>query len=238
MNLLIDIGNSLTKVAISNNKKIIKEFKFKKFEVSDLFNMIKEYNITFSALSNVSEPNDSLVKALKEKTVFFSFNKNIKLPFKLNYDINEVGDDRLALMCAAKRDFPENNVLVIDLGTCITYDIKSAQNNYKPGGISPGLKMRIKSISQDAFNLFETDLDYPKKLIADNTKTSLDIGVIGGIKFEIEGFINKYQSLFDNLIVVITGGDSKFLSGKIKNTIFTSSNYIFKGLDYLIEHNK
>ena len=238
MNLLIDIGNSLTKVAISNNKKIIKEFKFKKFEVSDLINIISEYNITFSALSNVSKPNDSLVKALKAETVFFSFNKKIKLPFKLNYDINEVGDDRLALMCAAKRDFPDNNVLVIDLGTCITYDIKSSDDIYKPGGISPGLKMRIKSISQDAFNLFETDLDYPKKFIADDTKTSLDIGVLGGIKFEIEGFIKQYQSLFDNLIVVITGGDSKFLSGKIKNTIFTNSNYIFKGLDYLIEYNK
>ena len=162
MNLLIDIGNSLTKVAISNNKKIIKEFKFKKFEVSDLINILNEYNITFSALSNVSKPNDSLVKALKAETVFFSFNKKIKLPFKLNYDINEVGDDRLALMCAAKRDFPEKNVLVIDLGTCITYDIKSSDNIYNPGGISPGLKMRIKSISQDAFNLFETDLDYPK----------------------------------------------------------------------------
>ena len=64
MNLLIDIGNSLTKVAISNNKKIIKEFKFKKFEVSDLINILSEHNITFSALSNVSKPNDSLVKAL------------------------------------------------------------------------------------------------------------------------------------------------------------------------------
>ena len=234
MNLLIDIGNSLTKVAISNNKKIIKEFKFKKFEVSDLINILNEYNITFSALSNVSKPNDSLVKALKAETVFFSFNEKIKLPFKLNYDINEVGDDRLALMCAAKRDFPDKNVLVIDLGTCITYDIKSSDNIYNPGGISPGLKMRIKSISQDAFNLFETDLDYPKKFIADDTKTSLDIGVL----FEIEGFIKQYNSLFDNLIVVITGGDSKFLSGKIKNTIFTNSNYIFKGLDYLIEYNK
>ena len=69
-------------------------------------------------------------------------------------------------------------------------------------------------------------------------RDSLDIGVLGGIKFEIEGFIKQYNSLFDNLIVVITGGDSNFLSGKIKNTIFTNSNYIFKGLDYLIEFNK
>ena len=238
MNLLIDIGNSLTKVAISNKKKIIKELKFKKFEVSDLINIISEYNITFSALSNVSKPANSLVKTLKEKTVFFSFNKKIKLPFILNHEINEVGHDRLALICAAKVDFPYDNVLVIDLGTCITYDIKSNDNIYNPGGISPGINMRIKSISNNAFNLFDTNLNYPKKLIADNTKTSLDIGVIGGVKFEIEGFIKQYQGLFDNLIVVITGGDSKFLSGKIKNTIFTNSNYIFKGLDYLIEYNK
>ena len=128
-----------------------------------------------------------------------------------------------------------NTVIIVEHDEEI---IKSSDNIYNPGGISPGLKMRIKSISDDAFNLFETDLDYPKKFIADDTKSSLDIGVLGGIKFEIEGFIKQYNSLFDNLIVVITGGDSNFLSGKIKNTIFTNSNYIFKGLDYLIEFNK
>ena len=151
--------------------------------------------------------------------------------------VEDVGDDRLALMVAAYYDFPTENVLVIDMGTCITYDIKTSNNNYKAGGISPGLRMRIKSISDGAFNLNEIIPVYPESFIASDTKSSLDIGIVMGIKSEIEGFISLYSSQFTDLKIIITGGDSKILSGKIKNTIFTNSNYVFKGLDFLIEYN-
>ena len=123
-------------------------------------------------------------------------------------------------MAAAHYDFPTENVLVIDMGTCITYDIKTSSNNYKAGGISPGLRMRIKSISDGAFKLNEITPTYPESLIASDTKSSLDIGIVMGIKSEIEGFISQYNSQFTGLKVIITGGDSKILSGKIKNTIF------------------
>ena len=223
-NLLIDIGNTLTKVAISTNNNIVEEFKFEEFNESELLIILKNHKINYSALSNL--------------TTFFSFTKNIKLPFNIDYDIDEVGDDRLALMCAACHEYPQENVLVIDLGTCITYDIKSNENNYNPGGISPGLNMRLNSIAKNAFNLSIIKPDYPKKIIAHDTKSSLDIGVVLGIQLEIEGFISKYKTIFPGLKVIITGGDAKVLSGKIKNTIFTNSNYTFKGLDYLIEYNK
>ena len=93
-------------------------------------------------------------------------------------------------------------------------------------------------IAKNAFNLSIIKPDYPKKIIAHDTKSSLDIGVVLGIQLEIEGFISKYKTIFPGLKVIITGGDAKVLSGKIKNTIFTNSNYTFKGLDYLIEYNK
>ena len=238
MNLLIDIGNSSTKLAISENRKIIKDFKFFDLDIEKISELIDTYNIKNSALSNVSSPNETLVKTLINKTSFFSFTNNVNLPINCSYNLCEVGDDRLALMLAAYLDFPDHNVLVIDMGTCITYDIKTSENNYKAGGISPGLNMRVKSISNGAFNLNEIVVSYPKTLIAVDTKSSLDIGVVMGIQSEIEGFISKYSSQFSKLKVVITGGDSKILSGKIKNTIFTNSNYIFKGLDFLIEYNK
>ena len=237
-NLLIDIGNTLTKVAISTNNNIVEEFKFEEFNESELLIILKNHKINYSALSNVSKPNHDLERNLKNLTTFFSFTKNIKLPFNIDYDIDEVGDDRLALMCAACHEYPHENVLVIDLGTCITYDIKSNENNYNPGGISPGLNMRLNSIAKNAFNLSNIKPDYPKKIIAHDTKSSLDIGVVLGIQLEIEGFISKYKTIFPDLKVIITGGDAKVLSGKIKNTIFTHSNYTFKGLDYLIEYNK
>ena len=238
MNLLIDIGNSSVKVAVSENRKIIKDFKFFDLDIEKISELIDVYNIENSALSNVSSPNETLKKKLIKKTSFFSFTNNVNLPINFSYNLCEVGDDRLALMLAAYLDFPDYNVLVIDMGTCITYDIKTSENNYKAGGISPGLNMRIKSISKGAFNLNDIVASYPNTLIAVDTKSSLDIGVVMGIQSEIEGFISKYSSQFSKLKVVITGGDSKILSGKIKNTIFTNSNYIFKGLDFLIEYNK
>ena len=238
MNLLIDIGNSFVKVAVSKNRKIIKDYKFFDLDLDKISEIIEKYDIKNSALSNVSSPNEKLKQILNNKTSFYSFANKINIPFNCSYDLSEVGADRLALMAAACLDFPNDNVLVIDMGTCITYDIKSSQNNYNAGGISPGLNMRIKSISDGAFNLDEITPKYPDRLIAIDTKSSLEIGVVAGIQYEIEGFISKYSSEFSGLKVLITGGDSKILSGKIKNTIFTNSNYIFKGLDFLIEYNK
>ena len=237
-NLLIDIGNSSAKVAVSENRKIIKDFKFIELDNNKILDIINEYNIQNSALSIVSKPNEMLKNILIDNTSFYSFSNEIKIPINFSYKLSDVGDDRLALMVAAYYDFPNDNVLVIDMGTCITYDIKTCNNNYKAGGISPGLKMRIKSISDGAFKLNKIIPSYPEGLIASDTKSSLDIGILMGIKSEIEGFISAYSSQFTDLKVLITGGDSKILSGKIKNTIFTNSNYIFKGLDFLIEYNK
>ena len=238
MNLLIDIGNSLVKAAIYENRKVFKEFKFNDLYTHEIVRIIKKYKVIGSALSNVSNPNPKLEIILEDKTSFFSFKKDIKMPINSLYNLNEVGDDRLALMLAAYDEFPNDNVLVIDMGTCITYDLKTSSSEYIAGGISPGLNMRIKSISDGAFKLNDINPEYPKSYIASDTKSSLEIGIILGIKHEIDGFINKYSSSFSDLKVVITGGDSKILSGKIKNTIFTNSNYTFKGLDYLIEYNK
>ena len=152
-NLLIDIGNSSTKVAISENKKIIENFRFAKLDTNKILDIINEYKIQNSALSNVSANNEKLKNILIENTSFYSFSNEIRIPFNCPYKLTDVGDDRLALMAAAYYDFPTENVLVIDMGTCITYDIKSSNNNYKAGGISPGLRMRIKSISDGAFKL-------------------------------------------------------------------------------------
>ena len=237
MNLLIDIGNSSTKVAIYENRKIIEDFRFIELDTDKILDIINEYKIQNSALSNVSTNNEKLKNILIDNTSFYSFSNEVKIPVNCSYKLADVGDDRLALMVAAYYDFPTENVLVVDMGTCITYDIKTSNNNYKAGGISPGLRMRIKSISDGAFNLNEIIPVYPESFIASDTKSSLDIGIVMGIKSEIEGFISLYNSQFTDLKIIITGGDSKILSGKIKNTIFTNSNYVFKGLDFLIEYN-
>ena len=238
MNLLIDIGNSLTKIAVFNKAKIITEFKIKKIDLNFIKDIVKDNKIINCAISNVGPRIDDLYTFFEENTNLYIFDDKINLPFLNPYKKGIVGDDRLALILAASYEYPNYNVLIIDMGTCITYDIKTSKNLYQAGGISPGLMLRLDSLSRGAFNLTEVKPNYPKSSIADDTETSINIGVLLGIENEINGFINNYKNEYNNLKVIISGGDSDFLYGKLKNTIFTNSNFIYKGLNYLIEYNQ
>ena len=238
MNLLIDIGNSLTKIAVFNKAKIITEFKIKKIDLTFIKDIVNDNKIINCAISNVGPRIDDLYIFLEENINLYIFDDKINLPFLNPYKKGIVGDDRLALILAASYEYPNDNVLIIDMGTCITYDIKTSKNLYQAGGISPGLMLRLDSLSRGAFNLSEVKPNYPKSSIADDTETSINIGVLLGIENEINGFINNYKNEYNNLKVIISGGDSDFLYGKLKNTIFTNSNFIYKGLNYLIEYNQ
>ena len=238
MNLLIDIGNAKSKIAITKDYTILNEIHSSSKLIKKIKELFSNYKITHSSLSNVSIPNIELIEFLKTNSYFFDLKKNNHLPFKNPYKEGLVGDDRLALVCAAHKDYPNENVLIIDIGTCITYDIKTKNNEYLAGGISPGIKLRFDSINQGTFLIKKIKPNYPKDLKAYDTESSVNIGTLIGVQLEIEGFIKKYSSQYANLKVIITGGDSIYLSGIIKNTIFTSSNYVFKGLEYLIETNK
>ena len=238
MNLLIDIGNSLTKIAVFNKAKIITEFKIKKIDLNFIKDIVKDNKIINCAISNVGPRIDDLYIFLEENINLYIFDDKINLPFLNPYKKGIVGDDRLALILAASYEYPNDNFLIIDMGTCITYDIKTSKNLYQAGGISPGLMLRLDSLSRGAFNLIEVKPNYPKSSIADDTETSINIGVLLGIENEINGFINNYKNEYNNLKVIISGGDSDFLYGKLKNTIFTNSNFIYKGLNYLIEYNQ
>ena len=238
MNLLVDIGNTLTKIAVSDGKSILTEFKLKSIDLDFVKDVIRDNNIINSAISNVSKPNQKLFDLCDSKSNLFTFKKEVKLPFNNPYDYGLVGEDRLSLIMGACSMYPQDNVLVVDLGTCITYDIKTCKNNYQAGGISPGIGLRKKSLSSGTANLYEIDPIYPKSMIASDTHSSISIGLLIGIQSEIEGMIKRYKKIYKNLKIVISGGDAKFLGDKIKNTIFTNSNFVFTGLNYLIEYNK
>ena len=134
-------------------------------------------------------------------------------------------------------DFSNENVLIIDAGTCITYDFKNSKNEYLGGGISPGIQMRFKSLNSETSNLPLSTINHDNKLIGDDTDSSIKSGIVNGVVSEIDGIINQYQERFKNIRIILTGGDSNFLLKKIKNTIFADQNFLLKGLNYLLEDN-
>jgi type III pantothenate kinase len=239
LNLAIDIGNSLLKIGLFKNNICINYYEFDKDYHNNVKNILESNTILNSIVSNVSDSNKEIIELLSVKTKLIKIDSLLKIPFKNNYKTKStLGQDRLVLVSSAAKQFPNNNVLIIDLGSCITYDFISVENEYIGGAISPGLNMRYKALNSFTANL---PLLNPKKIddrIGENTEDSIHSGVVNGIIFEINGTVDYYKSEFKEIRIILTGGDSKFLFKKIKNSIFANSNFLLLGLNYLIELNK
>lgn len=239
MNLVIDIGNSLLKIAVFDNNSVILNHEFNNDFISKVEDLLDEYPITHSIISNVSSINEELNNLLLQRTKLIPFNDSIIIPFKNSYSTKStLGKDRIALVSAASIEFSNENVLIIDIGSCITYDFKNFNNDYLGGSISPGINMRYMSLNDQTANLPLLSRRNFKNFIGKSTEDSIHSGVINGVVKELNGVIEQYKNEFKEIRIILTGGDSKFLLNSIKNTIFAHSNFLLVGLNFLVEMNK
>ena len=240
MNLVLDVGNSYLKMAVFNNNKLHQRELLKaNINLASFLKTIKSMpDIINVFVSSVSELNVDIYTYLNYNYKLIKLNNQLKFPFENCYHTpNSLGGDRLALAAAASFYYPNKNVLIIDAGTCITYDLINASNQYLGGGISPGIAMRYKSLNYFTSRLPLLDSKNDSELIGTDTNRSIESGVINGVISEIDGIISQYMMEFDDLTVVLTGGDSEFLSMQLKNSIFANSNFLLEGLNYLLQFN-
>ena len=238
LNLVIDLGNSSLKVALFDKNVMINKFIYSNQSLDYILDISNNNTIDNSIISNVSTIDKNILDFLKINSNLISINEFIDLPFINLYKTkNTLGHDRIALVSAAAVNFPDQNILIIDAGTCITYDFKNSKNEYLGGSISPGLMIRFKALNSETVNLPLLKTYLNNKLIGNDTNSSIISGVVNGLISEIDGIINQYQERFKNIKIILTGGDSDFLLNKIKNTIFADQNFLLKGLNYLIENN-
>ncbi len=244
MNLIIDIGNTGIKLAVFNEQQQL--IYFKKTDKYQVLNKLDKINNHFSIkavmLSTVGKPVSGLEAYFKHKKIkFFNLSSNLKLPFKLAYNTQQtLGADRLGLVAGALKYKKNAHQLIIDAGTCVTYDFINAENIYLGGAISPGLQLRYKSLNDYTANLpLLNTPDKPVKLIGNDTNTSIQSGVIQGLANEIDGFIVNYNLKFRPLTVYLTGGDEKLLDRYIKNKIFVNSKFLLlEGINHILNLNK
>jgi type III pantothenate kinase len=142
----------------------------------------------------------------------------------------------MVLAAGAVFQFPNQNRLVIDAGTCITYDFIDHQNNYLGGAITPGLRLRYESLHNYTAKLPLLVLESPKELIGNSTSNSIHSGVVNGLVYEIDGFITEYGTRYSNFIIILTGGDTDFLAKRLKNTIFANSNFLLESLNQTFQY--
>ncbi len=241
MNLIIDVGNTQSKLAVFNKAALVYETAFQ----TNLF--VKRIKALFKKYPKIEEAMISSVGKLEEKdiAVLSIFCKvqvlshGTKTPFKNSYATPQtLGVDRIGLASAAFYFNPNRNTLVIDAGTCVTYDMINDYGEYLGGAISPGLTMRYRALHNQTANLPVLTPTDPIDLIGNSTENCIHSGVVNGICVEIDGIIDQYRDRFVDLTVILTGGDSQFLSKRLKNTIFAHSNFLLLGLNYLLEYNK
>ena len=239
MNLVIDIGNTAVKVYLFKNNEIFKKevlnennliHSLKSFPINDISNII---------CSSVTKSYKDQLSEIFKKSNYYDFSDNkLKLPFKNNYETKTLGQDRIGLISSVVMKFKDQNSLVIDIGTCITYDFIDSKNIYYGGAISPGIRMRYSSFNDYTSNLPLVKFQDVNKTIGTNTEESLHIGVNNGIVGEINQYINNLKKSYSEFNVIITGGDSMFLLNKIKNAIFADQDFLASGLNYIIKLNE
>ena len=129
-------------------------------------------------------------------------------------------------MAGAYQMFPVENCLIIDAGTCITYDILQANGTYIGGNISPGLKMRLRAMHQFTANLPLIEPGPMDSWVGKSTETALRNGAQLGVLNEIEGYIAKSREEWGQINVILTGGDAAFFAKSLKSKIFVNHHLV------------
>jgi type III pantothenate kinase len=204
-----------------------------------LLSIIENYPVKYVIISSVAEIETALTTFLEANLKLINFSHQTKLPVTILYkNAESLGLDRIANAVGAAALFPNSNVLSIQAGTCLVCDFVNKNREYLGGSISPGVKMRLTALHEKTKKLpMVTVTEEDPHFLGTDTNNAVLSGVINGICYEIDGFIYDYQKQFNDLKVIITGGDSFFLQKFIKNTIFAAPNIVLQGLNEIINNN-
>ena len=219
--LVIDIGNSRTKVAVFDDHNLFKIDVLDHLSDELLADYLKAEDIQQSIISSVKDEIDGLENMLAARTDYIRFSARITTGIINQYKTPEtLGLDRLAGVIGARVLFPEKDCLVIDLGTCISYDAINKDGLYRGGSISPGLNMRLRAMHEHTGRLPLIQLADYGELEGNDTSTSMLSGVVNGTFLEIMGFIQQYKGQYSELQPIMCGGDAIFFDTRLKNSIF------------------
>ena len=238
MNLIFDIGNTRIKLAVFQEHTTVESGVVSPKNLGqEITRLCDKYTIGSAIVSSVGDTNLEDLSELNFIKKVLILDHTIEVPFINKYKTPKtLGVDRIALVSGAISQYPSKDVLIIDAGTCITYDFVNRKKEYFGGAISPGIKMRYESLNTFTTNLPQLEMA-PFSLIGSDTAGSIHSGVLNGILHEIDGLIAEYQYKYPHLTVLLTGGDTNFLAKKLKSSIFANPNFLLEGLNSILIHN-
>jgi type III pantothenate kinase len=261
MNLIIDIGNTRTKLALFEKNNLIEKANVDVLTLDALSDMMKGRNIEGVIMCVSGQNTEGVEVWLQENYFFIKLSHETPLPIENGYDTPQtLGKDRLASAVAAHFLFPKKNCLIIDGGTALTFNLLTEKGAFVGGNITAGLKMRFKALHHftaklplleqnmersDIPNTFGTEEpNYSgiggteNDLIGKNTNDAILKGVQLGILSEIEGFIHRFSKKQHNIQVILTGGDGLFLKNNLQLDNTTHEpNLVLVGLNQILNYN-
>lgn len=249
MNLCIDQGNSRTKVALMTDEgKMINHFIYKQFSSADVERLFDLYDISDSIISSVVNIEAAVVNTLHRRSQHFVlFDHNTPVPIVNRYDTPQtLGQDRLAAAVGAESLCPDENLLIIDAGSAITYDFVSDKGEYMGGNIAPGLKMRLTMLQRMTKKLPLVDVEEHEliPLFGKNTRDAIAAGVIRGIAYEVKGYMRTLSEKVPHFQTFLTGGNAPYILNNVrtsrteKRDIRVEKNLVLIGLNTILIFNK
>lgn len=236
MNVVVDYGNTSAKIGIFEDDVLKERHAFGKTE--DVIAFLANFSGGRIIISSVNAEMKDLPKALNGYRDVVALTPATPLPLRNQYASPEtLGMDRIAAACGAWHLFPSANSLVIDAGTCITYDFVEQSGAYLGGAISPGLNMRLRAMHTFTARLPLVEAEVAPQFTGDSTVSCMQSGAFWGMVDEINGAIGRYREKYPDLHVILTGGDAAFFENKLKASIFASPELVLVGLNRILSHN-
>jgi type III pantothenate kinase len=236
MNLVVDSGNTRIKVGLFKDRELIEKESFS--NLTELKNFISTTSADNILVSSVNHDPAEILSWSAGAGKKIQLTSSLPLPIRVSYQTpHTLGVDRLAAVCGAQDLFPNSNCLIIDVGTCINYELLDAQSIYHGGAISPGIAMRFEAMHTFTARLPLVRAKEEIDLIGNTTETCMQSGVMNGVLEELKGFIRQYQNLYPDLTVIMCGGDYPFFENRLKPSIFVTPELVLIGLNRILRYH-
>ena len=233
-NLLVEIGNTALKAAWADGLTLGKTFRYQGEKMLEFVEslVVKEKPAVMVISSTIK------IDRRTEERLAADCGKLLILDRDHTETMEEYGlpsylsSDRAASVIAARHLFTGKGSIIFDFGTTLTIDFVDSEGKYLGGNISPGCRTRFKSLNRYSRTLPIVNTPPDITQTGESLISSIESGVVGGIMFEIQG----YLSLFPEKVAVFTGGDALYFAKRMKNSIFVVCNLVLMGLAIIADN--
>ena len=237
-NLIVDEGNTLCRVAVMDRGEVLFEATSAELDMAVVMPMIEQFSIDKAIVASTRGGAEKICEQLRSKIDrVLHFTSQTEVPIEIDYSSRQtLGTDRVAMAVGVVCEMGVKDALIVDMGSAITFDIVE-NGAFKGGNISLGVAMRFRALHEFTASLPLCSKRELSGEFGKSTTEAIEQGVMQGILYEIEGYVERILSKKEKKSVIFCGGDAESFVNRIKNAIFAPRKLMFTGLNRILEYN-